>query len=58
MLVLAMASEKPLLNFVIGPDLLKRIDDFRYKQRFPTRAAAIKWLLEFALNQKPTVKQE
>ena len=53
-----MSSEKPLLNFVIDPDLLKRIDDFRYKQRFPTRAAAIKWLLDFALNQKPAVKQE
>jgi hypothetical protein len=53
-----MASEKPLLNFVIEPDLLKKIDDFRYKQRFPTRAAAIKWLLEYALNQKPAVKQD
>ncbi len=57
-LVVAMASEKPLLNFVIEPDLLKKIDDFRYKQRFPTRAAAIKWLLEYALNQKPAVKQD
>jgi hypothetical protein len=57
-LAVAMSSEKPLLNFVIDPDLLKRIDDFRYKQRFPTRAAAIKWLLDFALNQKPAVKQE
>ena len=57
-MVNGMGSEKPFLSFVIEPDLLKRIDDFRYKQRFPTRAAAIKWLLDFALNQKPAVKQE
>jgi hypothetical protein len=53
-----MGSEKPLLNFVIDPELLKRVDDFRYKQRFPTRAAAIKWLLDWALDQKPTPKNE
>jgi hypothetical protein len=41
------------MNFVIEPDLLKRVDDFRFKHRFPTRAAAIKWLLDWALNQKP-----
>jgi hypothetical protein len=51
-------SSKPYLSFVIEPELLKRIDDFRYKQRFPTRAAAIKFLLEWALSQKPTPKQE
>jgi hypothetical protein len=48
-----MSTDKPLLNFVIEPDLLKRVDDFRFKQRFPTRAAAIKWLLNWALSQKP-----
>lgn len=58
MLITGMESENHLLNFVVGPDLLKRIDDFRYEQRFPTRAAAIKWLLDWALLQKPVVKQE
>jgi hypothetical protein len=52
-----MGTDKPLLNFVIEPDLLKRVDDFRYKNRFPTRAAAIKWLLGWALDQKPKVEQ-
>jgi metal-responsive CopG/Arc/MetJ family transcriptional regulator len=47
-------SDKPFLNFVIDQQLLKRVDDFRYKHRFPTRAAAIKWLLDYALSQKPT----
>jgi hypothetical protein len=48
-----MATDKPLLNFVIDPGLLKRVDDFRFKHRFATRAAAIKWLLDWALRQKP-----
>jgi hypothetical protein len=47
------ASDKPYLNFVIDPELLKRLDDFRFRHRFPTRAAAIKWLLDWALKQKP-----
>jgi hypothetical protein len=51
-------SDKPFLNFVIDQQLLKRVDDWRFKHRFPTRAAAIKWLLDWALNQKPTPKEE
>jgi hypothetical protein len=50
-----MATNKPFLSFVVDPILLKRLDDFRYKNRFPTRAAAIKWLLAWALDQKPSV---
>jgi len=50
-----MGTEKPFLNFVIEPDLLKRLDDFRFKNRFASRAAAIKWLLQWALDQKPAV---
>lgn len=49
---MAPLSEKPYLNFVIEPDLLKRVDDFRFKQRFATRAAAVKWLLDAALKAK------
>jgi hypothetical protein len=45
--------EKALLNFLIEADLLKRVDDFRFKNRFESRAAAIKWLLAWALDQNP-----
>lgn len=48
-----MPSEKPFLHFVIEGELLKRLDDFRFKYRFDSRAAAIKWLLKWALDQKP-----
>lgn len=53
-----MPSDKPLLNFVVEEELLKRMDDFRYEHRFPTRAAAIKWLLDWALKQRPVPKPE
>ena len=49
-----MASpDKPFLNFSVDKDLMKRIEDFRFKNRFQSKAAAIKWLLVFALDQKP-----
>lgn len=50
--------DKPFMHFVIDPALLKRIDDFRFKHRFTTRAAAIKWLLAWALKQKPAPEEE
>lgn len=53
-----MASNKPFLNFVIDEELLKKIDNFRYDNRFPSRAAAIKWLLAWALKQNPSPKNK
>ena len=47
-----MGSTKPFLHFIIEPELLEKLDTFRHKHRFATRAAAIKWLLEAALNAK------
>lgn len=46
-------GKKPLINFVIDPELLKALDDFRFKWRFESRASAIKWLLAWALKQNP-----
>ena len=46
-----MPSEKPFLSFVIDEQSLRRVDDFRFTRRFPSRAAAIKWLLEAALDR-------
>jgi hypothetical protein len=51
-----MSMNKTLLNFIVDDSLLKRIEDFRFKNRFPTRAAAIKWLLDWALKQKPSAR--
>ena len=38
-------------------ELLRKIDDFRFNNRFETRTEAIRWLLEFALNQNPKPKK-
>jgi hypothetical protein len=46
-------TDKPILNFSIDPALLKRLDDFWHRHRFPNRAAAVKWLLEWSLKQNP-----
>ena len=46
-------AKKPLINFVVDESLLKAIDDFRFKWRFDSRAAAIKWLITWALEQRP-----
>ena len=43
---------KPILNFVIDPDLLSRIDGFWHDNRFPTRAEAVRWLIQAALDKK------
>lgn len=49
-------ADKPILNFVIDPELLSRIDDYRFEHRFPTRAAAIKWLLAWGVERNPDPK--
>ena len=44
---------KQMLTFVVDLDLLNEIDDYRYDNRFPTRAGAIRWLLQWAVNKAP-----
>ena len=51
-----MPSDKPILNFVVDRDLRDRLEDFQHRYRFASRAAAVKWLLEWALKQKPVPK--
>jgi hypothetical protein len=52
-----MGTEKPFLHFNVGAELLKKLDDFRFKHRFDSRAAAIKWLLDAALKAKLAPKE-
>jgi hypothetical protein len=50
-----------MMEFLTGTNnLLKRIDDFRFKYRFVSRAAAIKWLVAAALDAqlKPSPQDE
>ena len=52
-----MASTKPLVHLVLDQEIIDRIDDFRFTKRFPSRSAAMKWLLTWALEQQQEAKQ-
>jgi hypothetical protein len=51
-----MKAEKPkkkqYVNILFDDELLKRIDDFRFKNRFPSRTESVRWLVDRALKQK------
>ena len=44
-----MATQKPTISLVLGEDLLKVIDEYRFRRRFGTRLGAIRALLELGL---------
>ena len=48
----AVGTNKPILNFVIDPKLLARIDEFWHVNRFATRSEGVRWLIEAALDKK------
>jgi metal-responsive CopG/Arc/MetJ family transcriptional regulator len=52
-----MADEKQAVHMLLDRSLLKRLDDFRFKNRFDSRTEAIRWLLEWALKQGPKVER-
>jgi len=45
-------TDKPILNLVVDPTLLGRLDDFWHENRFGSRSEAIRWLLHTALDKK------
>lgn len=47
----SMPTKKDILNFAIDPDLMKRLDDFRFDNRINTRSEAIRRLLDEALKK-------
>ena len=46
-----MPTEKPKILFVADPELVERIDDYRYENRIPSKSEAIRRLLEEALKK-------
>jgi hypothetical protein len=42
------------LQIMLSPDELAVVDDFRFKHRMPTRAAAVRELLRLGLTLNPT----
>jgi metal-responsive CopG/Arc/MetJ family transcriptional regulator len=48
-----MADGKRYVNVLFDERILKDIDDFRFKHRFPSRTEAIRWLIARSLKRKP-----
>ena len=44
-------KDKVLINLAMTEDFLKQIDDYRYKHRFPTRAEAMRHLMQQTLDR-------
>ena len=47
------ADEKTVVNLRLEPEFLARIDEHRFQYRWRSRMAAIKYLLDFALQSAP-----
>jgi len=46
-------TDTKMVTTLIDVDLLARIDDFRFSRRFKSRAAAMKYLMDWALQREP-----
>ena len=44
-----MPTEKPILNFAVDKELMKRLEDYRFENRIKTQSEAIRRLLDKAL---------
>ena len=51
-----MKEKSRMVNIAIPEHLLARIEDYRFEQRFSTRAEAMRFLLKWALEQNPNKK--
>ena len=45
-----MEKKSRLINLMMSEELIKRVDDFRFENRFNTRAEAMRFLMEWALD--------
>jgi Arc/MetJ-type ribon-helix-helix transcriptional regulator len=48
-----MSEDDKMMSLRIPESLIHQIDDFRFKYRFMSRTEAIRWLIQYALQQKP-----
>jgi hypothetical protein len=46
-------ESRKYINIPFDGKSLEAIDEFRFRNRFPTRTGTIRWLIEYALKQKP-----
>lgn len=53
-----MPTEKPRFTVIVDEELLKRIDDFRFENRYPSRSAATLELIRLGLEQLEKKQKE
>lgn len=46
------------INLIMAGDLVDKLDDWRFANRFDNRAEAIRWLLEFGMDAHPQLTEE
>lgn len=46
-----MGTDKPRILITFTPELIERVDDYRYQHRIPARSEAIRRLLDEALKK-------
>lgn len=46
---MAMPTEKPRYTVIVDEELLKKIDDFRFENRYPSRSAATLELIRLGM---------
>lgn len=46
-------KKKPVVNLPFEPELLERVDEYRFDRRFRSRTAALMYLLTWALDRNP-----
>lgn len=46
-----MPSQKPFLSFVVDKELLDKIDEYRFKYRFESRAETIRFLIQKSIDE-------
>jgi hypothetical protein len=51
-------KKEQMIHLRFDDGLLKRLEDFRFKHRFESRTGALRWLLDWALKQKPAPEQK
>jgi len=46
-----MPTKQPVVTMIFPEELLKKVEDYRYENRIPTRTEAIRQLIEKGLKQ-------
>ena len=58
-LIVAMPTKQPVITMIFPEELLKKVEDYRYNNRIPTRTEAIRQLLDaYSARFRPPIPGE